>query len=84
MKPAFTDVVANERLRTRLGTDLQSGTLSHAYILEGMPGSGKHTIALRIAAALACDHRTDSTTPLPRRDLYQSRRQVDSWRRGHS
>ncbi|MBQ9797271.1 MAG: hypothetical protein IJW50_06070 [Clostridia bacterium] len=65
MKPAFTDVVANERLRTRLGTDLQSGTLSHAYILEGMPGSGKHTIALRIAAALACDHRTDSTTPLP-------------------
>ena len=55
MKPAFTDVVANERLRTRLGTDLQSGTLSHAYILEGMPGSGKHTITLRIAAALACE-----------------------------
>lgn len=65
MREAFADVVGNRRLCARLENDLTGGTLSHAYILEGARGTGKHTVALRIAAALACEHRNDSTAPLP-------------------
>ena len=60
MKPVFTDVVANTRLRARIGADLQAGTLSHAYILEGAAGTGKHTVALRIAAAIACENHASA------------------------
>lgn len=65
MKPAFTDVVGNDALRLRLRDDLLSGKLSHAYILEGADGSGKHMLAMRIAAALACEERDDPSKPLP-------------------
>lgn len=65
MKQAFTDLVGNETLRTRLRDDLLGGKLSHAYIIEGASGSGKHTLAMRIAAALACERRDDPTAPLP-------------------
>lgn len=65
MKPAFTDVVGNDPLRLRLRDDLLSGKLSHAYILEGADGSGKHMLATRIAAALSCEERDDPSKPLP-------------------
>ena len=65
MRPILTDVVANERLRARLGDELSAGKLSHAYILSGERGLGKHTLALRLAAALACEHGKDAHTPLP-------------------
>lgn len=65
VKPAFEHIVGNEPLKKRLADDIQNNRLSHAYILEGPHGSGKHTIALAIAAALACQHKTDETTPLP-------------------
>ncbi|MBQ9773608.1 MAG: DNA polymerase III subunit [Clostridia bacterium] len=65
MRQAFTDVIGNDRLRRILGDDIAAHSLSHAYILEGARGSGKHTVALRIAAALACEHRADSAYPLP-------------------
>lgn len=65
MREAFTDVVGNRRLCSRLENDLTGGTLSHAYILEGARGTGKHTIALRIAASFACEHRNDASFPLP-------------------
>ena len=65
MRPILTDVVANERLRARLGDELLAGKLSHAYILSGERGFGKHTLALNLAAALACEHQKDAHTPLP-------------------
>ena len=65
MRPVFTDVIGNDRLRKSLGEDITAHRLSHAYILEGARGSGKHTVALRIAAALACEHRDDPSHPLP-------------------
>lgn len=65
MRRSFIDVVGNQKLCARLQNDLTDGTLSHAYVLEGARGTGKHTIALRIAAALACEHRNDDTAPLP-------------------
>ncbi|MBQ8310247.1 MAG: hypothetical protein IJX80_04440 [Clostridia bacterium] len=65
MRPAFTDIIGNEQLRMRLCRDVAEGSLSHAYIIEGARGSGKHMLALRLAAAIACERRTDPTHPLP-------------------
>ncbi len=65
MKPAFCDVVQNLALRNRLRDDILSRKLSHAYIIEGARGTGKHMIALRIAAALSCEHADDASEPLP-------------------
>lgn len=65
MRQALIDIVGNEALRQRLCRELTNETLSHAYILEGVRGSGKHTIAIEIAAALACEHRQDDAVPLP-------------------
>ncbi len=65
MAATFDDILGNERLRERLGRDVRAGKLSHAYILEGAPGFGKHMIALRIAAALACENRGSGSDPIP-------------------
>lgn len=50
-------VVGNRRLLSRLERDIRAGQLSHAYILEGRAGSGRHTIARRLCAAIACRNR---------------------------
>lgn len=79
-------IVGNHQLLLRLERDIREGHLSHAYILDGKEGSGRHTIATHIAAALACHHRPhrdewfdmDSEqysfdlgdTPLPAHDPY--------------
>jgi DNA polymerase-3 subunit delta' len=41
----------------RLDRDIRSGQLSPAYILDGRKGSGRHTIARHICAAIACKNR---------------------------
>ena len=61
MKITMPQIVGNERLRRRLGDDVLSGTLSHAYLLEGPVGSGKHTIARLLAASLACEPRKNAS-----------------------
>ncbi|MBQ9428858.1 MAG: AAA family ATPase [Clostridia bacterium] len=53
----FPNILHNETLRSRIGEDITHDRFSHAYILEGPPGFGKHTLALQIAAALACRDR---------------------------
>ena len=65
MRAAFTDIVENQRLRERLRDDIAASSLSHAYILEGAEGTGKHTVAMRIAAALACQNKNDPAHALP-------------------
>ena len=65
MREAFASVIGNNKLRDRLSSDIAEGHLSHAYILEGPRGSGKHTIALNVAAALSCEHKTDPNAPIP-------------------
>ena len=65
MKQAFPDIVANRALCERLRDELLSKTLSHAYIIEGAAGSGKHTLAWSLAAALSCERQQDETSPLP-------------------
>ena len=65
LKQAFTNVVGNRALRQKLFDHVMQKKLSHAYILEGELGSGKHTVALSLAAALACERKDDSNAPLP-------------------
>lgn len=65
MKTTMPQIVGNERLRRRLGDDVLGETLSHAYLLEGPAGSGKHTVAWLLAAAHACERKTDGNAPLP-------------------
>ena len=55
------NIVGNEKLRARLYSDIKSGSLAHAFIIEGKKGSGRHTLAKNILAALACTEVGDST-----------------------
>jgi DNA polymerase-3 subunit delta' len=50
-------VIGNQELLERLDRDVRTGQLSHAYILDGPKGSGRHTVARHICAALACENR---------------------------
>lgn len=65
MREYLTAVAGNTALRQRLGSELEQGSVSHAYILEGPWGSGKATLARELIMALACEHRSYGSMPLP-------------------
>jgi len=65
MKAFFPSIIGNEATKARLGADFLAGSFSHAYILEGPLGSGKHLLARQLAMAAACEARTDENAPLP-------------------
>ena len=54
-------IISNDALCRRLYSDIKGGTLAHAYIIEGRPGSGRHTLAKTIVSALAC--KSESSLP---------------------
>ncbi len=54
MVKCFPKVFKNEKLCHRLASEIRENRFPHAYIIAGKPGSGKRTIALEVAAALAC------------------------------
>ena len=62
---AMSKIIGNKALKSQLCQEILSGSLHHAYILEGPSGSGKHTIALMAAAALACENKNDVSKPIP-------------------
>lgn len=53
MSSAFSGVFGNERLVELLSREISRGELSHAFLLEGGQGSGRHTLARAAALALA-------------------------------
>ena len=59
-------VIGNRELLERLDRDVRTGQLSHAYILDGRKGSGRHTVARHICASIACENRPGQA--LPHRD----------------
>lgn len=63
MAQYLTNMVGNDALRRRLASDILSNSFSHAYIIEGAEGSGRHTLARNIAAALCCLDRHGDTFP---------------------
>ncbi len=60
---AMDNIVGNAALKKRLLSDVRSGSLSHAYILEGASGSGRRSIALYTAAAQACSDKKAKKLP---------------------
>lgn len=50
----FEGFLGNEALKERLSNALDKGQLSHCYLLAGPEGSGKHTLASILIAAMQC------------------------------
>ena len=55
----FDQLLGNEQLKDNLRSAAQKGRLSHFYLISGPEGSGKHTLARLLSAALLCggNHR---------------------------
>ena len=51
----FEELLGNQRLKENLTNSLRKGRASHFYLITGPRGSGKHTLAKLLAAALQCD-----------------------------
>ncbi len=65
MKRIFPTLIGNPYIKEYIGEDIAKGINSHAYIIEGSEGSGKHTAAALIASALSCENRNSQDHPLP-------------------
>lgn len=50
----FDALLGNQRLKQRLTAALSKGQSSHSYLISGPLGSGKHSLAKLLAAALQC------------------------------
>jgi len=55
----FSDLAGQDVVVRTLKNALASGRLAHAYLLTGIRGVGKTTIARLLAMAVNCDDRTD-------------------------
>ena len=51
---AFESLLGNERLKQTLTQSLNKGHISHFYLISGPRGSGRHTLAKLLAAAILC------------------------------
>ena len=50
----FDALLGNDRLKQNLTRSLAKGHVSHFYLIAGPEGSGKHTLAKLLAAAILC------------------------------
>ena len=55
----FSQLLGNDRLKNNLTAAVNSGKAAHFYLISGAPGSGRHTLARLLSAALQCesDHK---------------------------
>lgn len=53
----FEALLGNGRLKENLTESLSKGHISHCYLISGPSGSGKHTLARLLAAAILCQGR---------------------------
>ena len=51
---AFEALLGNRQLMANLKASLEKGHISHFYLISGPKGSGKHTLAGLLAAAILC------------------------------
>lgn len=51
----FSTLLGNERLKENLNRSLKKGHISHFYLISGPEGSGKHTLAHLLSAAILCE-----------------------------
>lgn len=50
----FEKLLGNERLKDNLSRSVGRGRIAHFYVISGPAGSGKHTLARLLAAAILC------------------------------
>lgn len=50
----FETLLGNDQLKKNLAESLAKGRISHFYLISGPRGSGKHTLAKLLAAAILC------------------------------
>ena len=50
----FDRLLGNERLKENLSVSIARGRISHFYLISGPAGSGKHTLAKLLSAAILC------------------------------
>jgi len=50
----FEGLLGNERLKENLRVSVGRGRISHFYLISGPAGSGKHTLAKLLSAAILC------------------------------
>ena len=55
----FRGFCGNEAVKRRLSGAFDSGRVPHGYLIAGPEGSGRHTLAQLIAAAMQCTARSD-------------------------
>ena len=51
----FEELLGNDRLKSNLRQTLRRDRISHFYLISGPEGSGKHTLARLLSAAILCD-----------------------------
>ncbi|MBQ3192610.1 MAG: hypothetical protein IJB59_03460 [Oscillospiraceae bacterium] len=54
---AFDTLLGNDRLKQNLAESLAKNHISHFYLISGPRGSGKHTLAKLLAAAILCKNQ---------------------------
>ena len=66
----FDALLGNDRLKQNLTRSLSKGHVSHFYLISGPEGSGKHTLAKLLAAAIYVRELTNPAAvhPLPQGD----------------
>jgi len=65
----FEGLLGNDRLKENLHRSIHAGRISHFYLICGPEGSGKHTLARLLAAAVLCKdaHKPCLTCPACRK-----------------
>lgn len=56
----FEDIIGYEDIKKHLQNSIRLNRLSHAYIIEGIEGSGKKLIAGTVAKTLQCEEKGDT------------------------
>lgn len=74
VKEDFNGLFGNTATKERIASAIRSGTLPHAFLIDGPHGSGKSTLAYEIAAALSCERKGNDGMPLPCRRCNTCRR----------
>ena len=55
----FNGLIGNDDIKNTLGSAIKNTEFSHAYIIEGAQGTGKHLIARLFASAIMCQGEGD-------------------------
>lgn len=74
----FDPLIGNEEIKRCFTENIRTDSFSHAYIISGEHGIGKHTLARLIAAAVNCEKRKDPSFELPCRSCISCKKILEN------